>query len=121
MTGSVILLHFFVEKQEKKKQGKISNLKLNIFFTPLLQPLSGVATMGLADRFLLDMEGLRDLGKNGNCDLSIKDFEKKERTEREKRRERQRERQNPNRKAKTPHLEDNLVIIKDPKRTRVCL
>ena len=29
--------------------------------------------------------------------------------------------ENPNRKAKTPHLEDNLVIIKDPKRTRVCL
>ena len=28
---------------------------------------------------------------------------------------------NPNRKAKTPHLEDNLVIIKDPKRSRVCL
>ena len=26
-----------------------------------------------------------------------------------------------NRKAKTPHLEDNLVVIKDPKRTRVCL
>ena len=25
------------------------------------------------------------------------------------------------RKAKTPHLEDKLVIIKDPKRTRVCL
>ena len=35
---------------------------------------------------------------------------------------REREREiNPNRKAKTPHLEDNLVIIKDPKRTRVCL
>ena len=30
-------------------------------------------------------------------------------------------RTNPNRKAKTPHLEDNLVIIKDPKRTRVYL
>ena len=29
--------------------------------------------------------------------------------------------ENPNRKGKTPHLEDNLVIIKDPKRTRVCL
>ena len=28
---------------------------------------------------------------------------------------------NPNRKAKTPHLEDNLVIIKNPKGTRVCL
>ena len=28
---------------------------------------------------------------------------------------------NPNRKAKTPQLEDNLEIIKDPKRTRVCL
>ena len=28
---------------------------------------------------------------------------------------------NPNRKAKTPHLDDNLVIIKDPKRTRVYL
>ena len=28
---------------------------------------------------------------------------------------------NPNRKAKTPHLEDNLVIIKDPKRMRLCL
>ena len=29
--------------------------------------------------------------------------------------------ENPNRKAETPHLDDNLVIIKDPKRTRACL
>ena len=28
---------------------------------------------------------------------------------------------NPNRKAKTPYLGENLIIIKDPKRTRVCL
>ena len=28
---------------------------------------------------------------------------------------------NRNRKAKTPQLEDNMVIIKDPKRTRVYL
>ena len=30
------------------------------------------------------------------------------------------EQENPNGKAKTPHLEDNLVIIKDPK-GRVCV
>ena len=41
--------------------------------------------------------------------------------ERERERERENGERNPNRKAKTPHLEDNLVIIKDPKRTRVCL
>ena len=29
-------------------------------------------------------------------------------------------RENPNRMQKTPHLEDNLIIIKDPK-GRVCL
>ena len=28
---------------------------------------------------------------------------------------------NLNRKAKTPHLEGNLVIIKDPKKGRVCV
>ena len=40
----------------------------------------------------------------------------------ERGRERKRERViNPNRKSTTPYLEDNLVIIKDPKRTRVCL
>ena len=47
----------------------------------------------------------------------------KEREEKEREREREvRERViNPNRKSTTPHLEDNLVIIKNPKRTRVCL
>ena len=33
----------------------------------------------------------------------------------------QRWRENPNRKAITAHLEDKMVIIKDPKMTRVCL
>ena len=48
--------------------------------------------------------------------------------ERDKEREREREREREvreshqcNRKSTTPHLEDNLVIIKNPKRTRVCL
>ena len=32
-----------------------------------------------------------------------------------------RERENPNRKTKTPHLKDNLVILTNPKRLLVCL
>ena len=51
----------------------------------------------------------------------VRNRERGRENERERDRERERVRENPNRKAKTPHLEDNLVIIKDPKRTRVCL
>ena len=48
----------------------------------------------------------------------MRERERERERERQRDRERQTDRQteNPNRKAKTPHFEDNLVIIKDPKR-----
>ena len=41
--------------------------------------------------------------------------------ERERLRERERGGGRPNMKAKTPQLEDNFVITKNPKGTRMCL
>ena len=46
--------------------------------------------------------------------------ERKKETDRRTEKETESERENPNRKTKTPHLKDNLVILKNPKRLLVC-